>query len=78
MPLKEYRTHQAPDVWTNGWRSIEPTSGKPWKELSEDYMVPAVADPFQNCIIVTGGGEEMALWTGGRARDSAYGIDIWR
>jgi hypothetical protein len=78
MPLKDYRTHQAPDVWTNGWKAIEPTSGKPWKELSDDYMVPAVADPFLNCIIVTGGGEEMALWTGGRGRESAYSIDAWR
>jgi hypothetical protein len=78
MPLKEYRTHQSPDVWTNAWKAIEPTSGKPWKELPEDYMVPAVADPFMNCIIVTGGGEEMALWTGGRGRESAVGIDAWR
>ena len=78
MTMKEYRTHQSPDVWTNGWRSIEPTSGKPWLELPEDYMVPAVADPFMNCIIVTGGGEEMALWTGGRGRESAIGIDAWR
>jgi hypothetical protein len=78
MTMKEYRTHQSPDVWTNGWKSIEPTSGKPWLELDEDYMVPAVADPFMNCIIVTGGGEEMALWTGGRGRESAVGIDAWR
>ncbi len=80
MTMKEYRTHQPPDVWTNAWKGIEATSGKPWKELSEDYMVPAVADPFDNCIIVTGGGEEMALWTGGRGRnsDAAYSIDVWR
>jgi hypothetical protein len=78
MTVKEYRTHQAPDVWTNAWKGVEPTSGKPWKELPEDYMVPAVADPFTNCIIVTGGGEEMALWTGGRGRESAVGIDAWR
>lgn len=78
MTLKEYRTHQSPDVWTNGWKAVEPRSGKHWQELSEDYMVPAVADPYQNCIIVTGGGEEMALWTGGRGRESAYSIDVWR
>lgn len=78
MTIREYRTHQTPDVWTNGWKAIEPTSGKPWKELDEDYMVPAVEDPFQNCIIVTGGGEEMALWTGGRGADSGYSIDNWR
>jgi hypothetical protein len=78
MTIREYRTHQAPDVWTNGWKAIEPTSGKPWLELPEDYMVPVVANPYDNCIIVTGGGEEMALWTGNRTRESAYGIDAWR
>jgi hypothetical protein len=78
MTLKEYRTHQSPDVWTNGWRAVEPRSGKHWLELPEDHMVPAVADPYQNCIIVTGGGEEMAMWTGGRGRESAYSIDVWR
>jgi hypothetical protein len=78
MTLKEYRTHQAPDVWTNGWKALEPRSGKPWLELPEDYMVPVVSDPYDNCIIVTGGGEEMALWTGNRTRESAYGIDVWR
>jgi hypothetical protein len=78
MMLKEYRTHQAPDVWTNGWKAIEPRSGKPWLELPDDYMVPVVSDPYDNCIIVTGGGEEMALWTGNRTRESAYSIDAWR
>lgn len=80
MTVREYRTHQRPDVTTNAWKGIEATSGKPWKELDEDYMVPAVPDPFDNCIIVTGGGEEMALWTDGRGRtsDPAFGIDVWR
>jgi hypothetical protein len=78
MTVREYRTHQSPDVWTNGWKAIEPTSGKPWKELDEDYMIPACPDPFTNCAIVTGGGEEMALWTGGRGRDTGYSIDNWR
>ncbi len=80
MTVKEYRTHQRPDVTTNAWKGIEPTSGKPWKELPEDYMVPAVSNPFENCIIVTGGGEEQALWTDGRqpGSDPAYSIDNWR
>ena len=83
MTVKEYRTHQSPDVWTNAWKSIEKTSGKPWKELPDAYMVPAVENPFDNCIIVSGGGEEMALWVRGRGdagrnADPAYGIDVWR
>lgn len=80
MTVREYRTHQRPDVTTNAWKGIEPTSGKLWKELDEDYMVPAVGDPFENCIIVTGGGEEVALWTDGRGANAnpAYSIDNWR
>lgn len=80
MTVREYRTHQRPDVTTNAWKGIEATSGKPWKELDEDYMVPAVDNPFDNCIIVTGGGEEVALWTDGRSSksDPAYSIDAWR
>ncbi len=80
MTVREYRTHQRPDVTTNAWKGIEATSGKPWKELDEDYMVPAVSAPFDNCIIVTGGGEEVGLWSDGRSAgsDPAYGIDAWR
>ncbi len=80
MSVKEYRTHQRPDVTTNAWKAVEATSGKPWKELSDDYMVPAVGDPFENCIIVTGGGEEVSLWGDGRSArsDPAYSIDFWR
>ncbi len=80
MTLAEYRTHSWPDVWTNAWKGIEKISGKPWLELPEDAMVPAMEDPYQACIIVTGGGEELSLWGGGRNPnvDAAYGIDVWR
>ena len=78
--VKEYRTHSWPDMRTNAWKGIERTSGKHWLELDEDYMVPAVENPFSNCIIVTGAGEEVALIGGGRGpgMDAAYGIDVWR
>ncbi|MBN2239460.1 MAG: hypothetical protein JW712_06785 [Dehalococcoidales bacterium] len=80
MTVREYRTHQRPDVTTNAWKGIEPTSGKHWKELDEDYMVPAMSSPFENCIIVSGGGEEQALWCDGRGAggNPAYSIDVWR
>jgi len=77
MPLKEYRLHSVPDVWTNAWKGIEPTSGKHWMELPEDYMVPACPSPDANCIIVMGAGEEQLHWMGGAGRD-AYSIDAWR
>jgi len=80
MTVGEYRTHSWPDVWTNAWKAIEKTSGKPWKELPDNAMVPAMEDPYQTCIIVTGGGEEVSLWCTGRTPnvDAAYGIDVWR
>jgi hypothetical protein len=80
MTLAEYRTHSWPDVNTMGWMGIEESSGKHWKELPDDYMVPVVADPFDNCIIVTGGGEEHSMFMGGRrgSLDLAYSIDAWR
>ena len=80
MPFSEYRKHASPDFRTGGWRGVEKTSGRPWKELPDDYMVPAVDDPYQNCIIVSGGGEETSHWVNGRTAnaDPAYGIDVWR
>ena len=65
---------------TNAWNAIEKTSGKPWKELPDDYMVPVVASPRDNFIMVTGGGEEQSVFTGGRSAtvDPAYSIDAWK
>jgi hypothetical protein len=78
--VREYRTHSWPDVQTNAWNAIERTSGKPWKELSDDDKVPFVSNPFESCIIVTGGGEEYPQWIGARrpGSDPAYSIDAWK
>ncbi|MEE8419572.1 MAG: hypothetical protein V3S02_05610 [Dehalococcoidales bacterium] len=78
--MKEYKTHSWPDMRTNAWMGIEKTSGKHWKELPDDYMVPSINDPRDNNIIVTGGGEESAQWMAGRsaAANPAFNIDTWR
>jgi hypothetical protein len=80
VPMKDYRTHSWPDVQTNSWLGIEKSSGKPYKELDDDYLVPMVGDPYENCIIVTGGGEEYPQWLGARkpGYSTPYGIDFWR
>jgi hypothetical protein len=79
MPVSEYRKHQRPDISTGSWRGVEKTSGKHWPELLDDYMVPACPDPFANCIIVTGAGEEQLHWMGGRRGGAdGYSIDAWR
>jgi hypothetical protein len=80
IPLKDYRNRSWPDLLTNGWMGIEETSGKHWKELDDDYMVPLVRDPFDCCIIVAGGPEEVVLTlSGGRnAAAPSFSIDAWR
>lgn len=80
MTMKEYRTHSWVDVGTASWTGIEPTSGKVWKELPDDYEVTAIRDPYESCIIITGSGEEYPQWIGARraGSDPAYGIDAWR
>ncbi|MFC1954839.1 hypothetical protein ACFLVZ_03360, partial [Chloroflexota bacterium] len=46
-PVKTYKMRGGPDLTTNGWMGIEKTSGKQWRELPDDYMVPAGGDdPF--------------------------------
>jgi hypothetical protein len=89
IPLSEYRKRSWPDESTNGWLGIEHTSGKHWKELPDDYMVPMMSSPSQNCIIIGGGEEEVCLEIGGgryipdphevdRWGAAAYSVDAWR
>ena len=79
-PVKDFKLRSGPDVETNGWMGIEKTSGKHWKELDDDYMVPIMEDPFDNCIIVAGGDEEVSQQMGGReaGANPIYNIDAWR
>jgi len=50
-----------PDFTTNGWLGIEKTSGKPWRELPDDYMVPAGGnDPFDDYNVMVINMEETA------------------
>ena len=76
-PLRDYRNRSWVDIRTNGWMGIEPISGKHWKELSDDYMVPVVPGPFDSCIVVAGGQEEASVQLAG-GHGTAYSIDAWR
>ncbi len=81
MPVSQYRNFSWVDLSTNGWMGIERTSGKHWKELPDDYMVPAAGpDPFGFCIIVGGGDEEVSEQLGGRrgVENSVVSVDAWR
>jgi hypothetical protein len=76
--VKTFRGRSWPDFQMNGWLGIERTSGKPWKELPDDYMVPSGGnEPIGNVIIVAGGQEEASIqFMGGRGQ--AFSIDAWR
>ncbi len=76
-PLSRYRMRGRPDYATNGWMGIEKTSGKHWKELADDYMVPVCPEPWSNCIILAHG-EETVLERSGGGHGQAYSIDAWR
>ncbi|MFC2014580.1 hypothetical protein ACFLUP_01140 [Chloroflexota bacterium] len=76
-PLGRYRMRGRPDYATNGWMGIEKTSGKHWKELADDYMVPVCPDPWSNCIILAHG-EETVLERSGGGHGQPYSIDDWR
>ena len=70
-----------PDFFTNGWLGIETTSGKHWKELPDDYIVPAAApDPSGFTIIVGGGDKEVSHQLSGRwfFQNTMISIDAWR
>jgi len=83
-PLKKYRDRSWVDLTTNGWLGTEPLSGKPWKELPEDHMVPVAGNsPEDNCIIVCGSDEEICYQFPGGFRGMwgaapVYSIDAWR
>ncbi|MFC2038273.1 hypothetical protein ACFLUG_00670 [Chloroflexota bacterium] len=77
-PLKKYRTRSWPDYSRNGWMGNEPLSGKPWKELPDDHMVPASTDDPKHFVITIGGGQEEASVQLSGGRGSTFSIDAWR
>jgi hypothetical protein len=82
MTLENYRKLSWVDFTTNGWMGKEPISGKQWKELPDDYMVPAAGPNSSGfCIIVGGGDEEVSQQISGGRRpndNNIYSIDAWR
>ena len=79
-PVKQFRMRGNQDFVTNGWLGIEKTSGKHWKELSDDYMVPAGGDdPFGSYnILVINMQETACARFGGGGHSQAFSIDAWR
>jgi hypothetical protein len=78
-PLKDYRMRGTPDESTNGWMGIERTSGKHWKELPDDYMVPVGgANPFNAYNVIVCDGQETASERFSGGHGQAFSIDAWR
>jgi hypothetical protein len=78
-PVSRFRMRGAQDFVTNGWLGIEKTSGKPWRELPDDYMVPAGGDdPFGSYNILLMNMEETAVARFSGGHGQAFSIDAWR
>jgi hypothetical protein len=79
VPMSNYRNRSWVDeAPTQGWMGIEKTSGKHWRDLPDDYKVPLVSSPTQNCIIIAGGDEEVCIQiAGGRYIPDPHETDLW-
>jgi hypothetical protein len=78
-PVAKFRMRGSQDFITNGWLAIEKTSGRQWRELPDDYMVPAGGDdPFDSYNIVIINMEETAPARFGGGRGQAFSVDAWR
>ncbi len=78
-PLKEFRMRGRSDILTNGWTGREKRSGKFWKELPEDYMVPVGGEePNQDYCIIVCDGQETACDRLGGGKGTAFSVDAWR
>jgi hypothetical protein len=77
-PLKNYRMRGRPDEHTNGWMAIEKTSGKRWRELPDEYVVPAGGNNPKEYLIVVAAGQETICDRFGGGRGTAFSVDAWR
>ena len=77
-PVSRYRMRGSADLTTNGWLGIEKTSGKHWKELSDDYLVPAGGDGPDGYSIILCNQQETAVARFGGGHGPAFSIDAWR
>ncbi|MFC2038270.1 hypothetical protein ACFLUG_00655 [Chloroflexota bacterium] len=77
-PVGKYRLRSWPDYRRNGWIGIEPLSGKAWKELPDDHLVPSTTDDVTEFLITIGGGQEEASLQLSGGRGPVFSIDAWR
>ncbi len=78
-PMTAFRMRGRSDILTNGWTGKEKRSGKYWKELPDDYMVPAGGDdPDQDYNIIVCDGQETACDRLSGGKGPGFSIDAWR
>ena len=79
IPMSEFRMRGRSDILTNGWTGKEKRSGKFWKELPDDYMVPVGGDdPNQDYNVIVCDGQETAVDRLGGGKGPGFSIDAWR
>ena len=57
---------------------IEETSGKHWKELADDYRVPAGGDSPDGFCVLVFNQQETAVARFGGGHSQAFSVDAWR
>jgi len=77
-PLSEFKKYGWYDEITNSGTAIEPTSGKPYNELSNDYSVHVMGKAEEQLVIITNfpGDESIQVYSPGRGLSRC--IDPWR
>ncbi len=85
LPMGEFKKYGWYDFQTSGGTKLEPTSGKPYKDLPDDYMTPALVSmtnpkPNDTVVLIAGGAEEVCVHVMGSTspRSTIYPIDPWR
>ncbi len=74
IPAVEYKKYGWYDTSTDSGRRNESTSGKPWNDLPDDYMVPSISNV--RIIVGMAPGDETCIAVRGGL--TAYPIDPWR
>jgi len=77
-PMSVYKTYGWYDVLTNNGTAIEPTSGKAYNTLADDYKVHVMGQAKDMLKIITNfpGDENTYIYAGGRGITRS--IDAWR
>jgi rubredoxin len=81
IPMKNFRNYGWYDFMTSGGANREVTSGKPYRDLPDDYMTPVAGDAPGNSVIIVGFDPGDETWVTMRTTGSVGAVtpvDPWK